>query len=160
MGWTKLDFVKRGYEEIGLADYVFDLEPEDLSSALVRLDSMMAEWDVNGIRVGYPLTGSPDDSKLGTEFDVPLFATGPIIYNLALLLPSKEGKTASPATKKAAKDGLCMLYRVCVGVPEQQQPSRLPRGAGNRRWNGHWSRFFRPVETTPPSEENILEDDV
>lgn len=160
MGWTKLDFINRGYEEIGLADYVFDLEPEDLTSALVRLDSMMAEWDTRGIRVGYPLTSSPDDSETSTEFDVPLFATGAIIYNLAVLLGAKEGKIVSPATKKAAKDGLDNLYLQCVPVPEQQQPSRLPRGAGNRRWNGRRSRFFRPIETTPPSEVNITIDDV
>jgi len=160
MGWTKLQFINRAYEEIGLANNVFDLESEDFSSALVRLDSMMAEWDVRGIRVGYPLTASPDDSSTATEFDVPLYATSAIIYNLALLLSAKEGKTVSPATKKAAKDGLDNLYLQCVPVPQQQQPRRMPLGAGNRRWSGHRGRFFRPIETTPPSEVNITIDDV
>jgi hypothetical protein len=160
MGWTKLDFIKSGYEEIGLADYVFDLQAEDISSALLRLDSMMAEWDVRGIRVGYPLTSSPNDSASDTEFDVPLFATGAIIYNIAVLLGAKEGKIVSPATKKAAKEGLDNLYLQCVHIPVQQQPRRMPIGAGNRRYRFFQGRFFRPIETTPPSEQNITIDDV
>ena len=40
MGWTKRQFVTQAFEEIGLASYVFDLTPEQLQSALRRLDAM------------------------------------------------------------------------------------------------------------------------
>lgn len=55
MGWTKRQFVTQAFEEIGLASYVFDLTPEQLDSALRRLDTMIASWNALGIRLGYPL---------------------------------------------------------------------------------------------------------
>mgnify|MGYP003525752305 CR=1 FL=1 len=55
MGWTKRQFVTQAFEEIGLAAYVFDLTPEQLQSALRRLDSMMASWNAKGIRLGYQI---------------------------------------------------------------------------------------------------------
>ena len=48
MGWTKRQFVAQAFEEIGLASYVFDLTPEQLQSALRRLDTMMAAWNALG----------------------------------------------------------------------------------------------------------------
>jgi hypothetical protein len=48
VGYTKRQFVTSAFEEIGLADYVFDLQPEQLEGALRRLDSMMAEWNAAG----------------------------------------------------------------------------------------------------------------
>ena len=55
MGWTKRQFIEQAFEEIGLAAYVFDLTPEQLQSALRRLDAMMAGWNTNGIRIGWPM---------------------------------------------------------------------------------------------------------
>jgi hypothetical protein len=54
MGYTKRQFISAAFEEIGLASYVFDLQPEQLQSALRRLDAMMADWNAKGIRLGYP----------------------------------------------------------------------------------------------------------
>ena len=45
MGYTKRQFVTAALEEIGLASYVFDLQPEQLQSALRRLDAMISEWN-------------------------------------------------------------------------------------------------------------------
>jgi len=64
MSWTKRQFITQAFEEIGLAAYVFDLTAEQLDSALRRMDSMVAGWNANGVRIGYPLPGSPEDSDL------------------------------------------------------------------------------------------------
>ena len=56
MSWTKRQFINAALEEIGLASYVFDIQPEELESALRRLDAMMADWNAKGIRIGYPLS--------------------------------------------------------------------------------------------------------
>jgi hypothetical protein len=35
--------------------------------SLRRLDAMMAEWNAKGIRLGYPLPGSPENSDINAE---------------------------------------------------------------------------------------------
>ena len=40
MGWTKRQFVTQAFEEIGLAAYVFDLQPQQLDSALRKLNAV------------------------------------------------------------------------------------------------------------------------
>jgi len=78
MGWTKRQFVTQAFEEIGLAAYVFDLTPEQLQSALNRLDSMVASWNAKVIRLGYPISSSPQSSNLDEETNVAEGATTPI----------------------------------------------------------------------------------
>jgi hypothetical protein len=45
MGYKKRQFISAAFEEIGLASYVFDLQPEQLESALRRLDAMIADFE-------------------------------------------------------------------------------------------------------------------
>jgi len=71
MGYSKRQFVTAAFEEIGLASYVFDLNPEQMESALRRLDAMMADWNAKGIRLGYPLPSSPQNSDLDEQTNVP-----------------------------------------------------------------------------------------
>ena len=42
MGYSKRQFVEAAFEEVGLAAYAFDIQPQQLESALRRLDAMMA----------------------------------------------------------------------------------------------------------------------
>ncbi len=53
MGWTKRDIVKQAFSEIGKSDYDFDIQPEEMMSALRSLDSMVSTWGAQGIRIGY-----------------------------------------------------------------------------------------------------------
>ena len=53
MGWTKRQLLSQAYEEIGLANYVFDIQPEQEMSALRRLDAMVQSWE----QEGYPFHG-------------------------------------------------------------------------------------------------------
>jgi RNase H-fold protein (predicted Holliday junction resolvase) len=63
VGYSKRQFVEAAFAEIGLASYAFDLQPQDLEQVLRRLDAMMAEWNAKGIRLGYPLPGSPREQR-------------------------------------------------------------------------------------------------
>jgi hypothetical protein len=71
MGYSKRQFVYAAFEEIGLASYVFDLQPEQLESARRRLDAMMADWNGKGIRLGYPIPSSPQDGSIDEQTNVP-----------------------------------------------------------------------------------------
>ena len=132
MGYSKRQFVEGAYEELGIASYAFDLDPEALQSALRRLDAMMAEWNAKGIRLSYPIPGSPGDSNLNDPSEVPDSAYEAIITNLAIRMAPQLGKTVSIDTKSTAKGGYnTLLSRACF-PPEMQYPGTLPAGAGNK----------------------------
>ena len=59
MAYTKRQFVEAALTEIGLASYVFDLQPEQLEYARRRLDAMMADLNGKGLRLSYPIPSSP-----------------------------------------------------------------------------------------------------
>jgi len=144
MGWTKRQFVTQAFEEIGLAAYVFDLTPEQLESALRRLDTMLATWNAKGIRLGYPLPSSPQDSSLDEQTGVPDSANEAIYVNLAIRLAPSFGKTPSVDTKATAKatyDGLLSLAAMPM---EQQMPAHMPAGAGNKPWRNTDNPFLTP----------------
>lgn len=92
MSWSKRQLVESAYEEIGLASYVFDLNPEQLQSVVKRLDAMMATWAGKGILVGFPVSTNPDDTTLAQDTGIPDYAAEPIYTNLALRLAPTIGK--------------------------------------------------------------------
>lgn len=144
MGWSKRQFISAAFEEIGLASYVFDLQPEQLESAMHRLDAMIADWNGKGIRLGYPLPGSPQDSDLDEQTLVPDSANQAIITNLALRLAPSYGKIVMPETKAVARDSDNTLLARAAMPMEQQLPGSMPSGAGNKSWGGCNSPFINP----------------
>lgn len=144
MPYSKKQFVSGAYEEIGMAEYVFDLQPQDLQAALRRLDTMMAQWNALGIRLGYPLPGSPEFSDIDAESGVPDSANEAIITNLALRLAPGVGKTPSALTASTAKQGYNTLLSRAAMPPQQQFPSTLPSGAGWKAWRDYGGPYVRP----------------
>jgi len=144
MGYSKRQFVAAAFEEIGLASYVFDLQPQQLESALRRLDAMMASWNAFGIRLGYPLPSSPQDSDLDAESEVPDSANEAIITNLAVKLAPSYGKQVMPDTKSTAKDTYNTLLSRAAMPTTQQLPGTMPSGAGNKPWRVYDNPFLRP----------------
>ena len=144
MGYSKRQFVAAAFEEIGLASYVFDLQPEQLQAALRRLDAMIADWNGKGIRLGYPLPGSPQDSDLDEPTLVPDSANQAILTNLAIRIAPSYGKVVMPETKAVAKDSYNTLLQRATMPPEQQLPATMPAGAGNKPWRVYDNPFIRP----------------
>ena len=144
MGWTKRQFVEQAFEEIGLANYVYDLTAEQMQSALRKLDSMMALWNGEGIRLGYPLPSSPETSSLDDESGVPDSANQAIYAGLALLIASGFGKTPMPDTKKAAYNGYQVLLSRATMPPEKQLPGTMPSGQGNKQWRNDNGAYLKP----------------
>ena len=144
MGYSKRQFVAAAFEEIGLESYVFDLQPEQLQSAMRRIDAMMADWNGKGIRLGYPLPNSPQDSDLDEPTLVPDWANEAIITNGAVRLAPGYGKVVMPETKAVAKDSYNTLLQRAAMPPEQQLPATMPAGAGNKPWRVYDNPFIRP----------------
>lgn len=144
MSYTKRQFVTAAFEEIGLASYVFDLQPQDLQTALRRLDAMMAEWNAKGIRLGYPIPSNPQQSDLDEETFVPDSANEAVITNLGIRIGPGFGKSVSMDTKVIAKQGYNTLLSRAAIPPVQQLPSTMPSGQGNKPWRVYDDPFIRP----------------
>lgn len=144
MAWTKREFVVQAFSEIGLASYVYDLQPEQLQTALNRLDSMLATWNASGIRLGYPLPSSPSSSDLDQDSAVPDAANEAIYLNLAIRIASSVGKTPPDDLRKNAKDAYDALMAQFAFPLERQLPRSFPAGAGNKPW-----RYDNPFLAPP-----------
>lgn len=144
---TKLDIIRLAYAECGKADYEFDLQPEDLQSALMLLDSMLAMWSgTQGIRIGY--AGGEGDGSLDVRAEVPMWAAEALYLNLALRLAPGFGKTLSPLTLVNAKAALDAV-RVRTSVPLPRKLSGYA-GAGNSMWGAAQMPRETPAIATGP----------
>lgn len=156
MGWTKRQFIEEAFAEIGLASYVFDLSPEQLQAALRRLDGMLAMWNGKGVRIGYPLPESPQDSDLDAETGVPDRANEAIYTNLAIKLAPSYGKQVLTETKVTAKNAYNLLLQRAAMPSEMQFPDTLPAGAGNKAWRSDGDVFMDkpadPLQVGPDSD--------
>lgn len=157
MGYTKRQFVTAAFEEIGLADYVFDLQPEQLEGALRRLDAMIAEWNAQGVRLGYAMPSSPQDSDLDEPTFVPDSAWEAIITNLAVRIAPGYGKTVSPDTKAIAKSGYNVLLQRATFPLEKQLPETMPIGQGNKPWRWDNPYVYPPVDPVDAGPDGPIE---
>lgn len=144
MGWTKRNFVDQAFSEIGLATYVFDLEPEQLQTALRQLDSMMGAWNAKGIRLGWPMPSSPQGGDLDEETNMPDSANEAIYLGLALRIAPGFGKTVAQQTAFFAKQAYDQLLSLTSMPLEKQLPQTMPAGAGNKPWRNNDSPFVLP----------------
>lgn len=149
MSWTKRQFVEQAFNEIGLAAYVFDLSPEQLQTAMRQLDSMMSTWDAKGIKLGYPISLSPENSDLDTETGVPTAAVEAIYLNLALRLAPGFGKAILPEVKINAKMAFDAIAQIAARPVEYQLPGTMPAGAGNKTWRDYGDPFLRQPDENP-----------
>lgn len=142
MSWTKRQFIEQALDEIGLGTYTFDAQPEQYEAALRKLDAMMANWNSRGIRVGYPMPSSPENSDLDAETNVPDVANEAIYTNLAVSMCPSYGKAVVPELKQLAKRTYDYLLAFTSDIIERQFPSTLPKGAGNKPWRYRSDNFF------------------
>jgi hypothetical protein len=144
MSWTKRQIVLEAFDTIGLASYVFDLQPEQLQSALRKLDTMMATWNARGIRLGYPLPSSPQDSDIDQETEVPDSAFEAVYTNLALKIAPSFGKQVAIEVKVSAKQAYDTLLQRATAPIQMQLPRTMPAGSGRKPW-----RYDNPFVRTP-----------
>lgn len=151
MAWTKRQLVNQAFEEIGLASYVFDLTPDQLDSALRRMDAMVAGWNANGVRIGYTLPNSPSESNLEQDSGIPDFATEAVFLGLAVRLGPAFGKTVTAETKAFADMAYNnMANQIALPTLERELPRTMPRGLGTKPWRNFNNPFvYGPsVDTT------------
>lgn len=157
MSWTKRQFVVQAFEEIGYASYTYDLQPEQLQAGLRRLEALMATWNGRGIRLGYPLTNNPDSAELDVSSNVPDAANEAIYTNLAIRIAPIVGKAVSMETKQAARSAYMELLSRFTKPQEQQLPSTMPAGAGNKPWRQDQPFLPGPEEQIDAGNDGPIE---
>lgn len=160
MSWSKRRLIDAAFEEMALAGFVFDIDPDEQQAALRRLDSMMATWGGPGIgiRIGYNATVDPKNSDPDQESGIPDWANEAVYLNLAIRLASGYGKNlpkSTTAPAKAAYDAL--LGAVYAQIPQVQPMGNLPIGAGYKLRRTPNPFVPPPVDRLTTGEDGLLE---
>jgi hypothetical protein len=133
---TKRELIEMAFEAIGLAAYAYDIQPEQMEASRRKLDSMMAQWNARGIRLGFPVPASPDGGDLDQETNLPDAALEAVYLNLAKRIAAGFGKQLTPETKAMAREAFDAMMVRAVTPIEMQMPGGFPLGAGYRTYNG------------------------
>lgn len=115
---TKKDIINLAFEEIGIAYYNFDIQPEQYISALKRLDSMMSVWQSKRLELDYLLSDPITGSSLEDEAILSDKAIKPVYSNLALDLCPTFGKNPSLINIKNANLSYKNLINTSVSSNE------------------------------------------
>jgi len=159
MAYKKLNIVDLAFQEIGIASYEFDLNPQETNGALRQLDLMMATWNKRGIRIGYPIPSSPGNSDLDDELDIPDNAFEAMYLNLAVRISSGFGKQLTPQTRIAAARSYQELLSSQIYPIEQAFDSTaVPSGAGNKTWRYNQDPFLsKAIPPITTGSDDVLE---
>lgn len=143
MSWTKKQLLDAAFTEIGLQNYAYDMEPEDIQSAVTTMDAMIANW---GLNLGYSLTSDPSQNLQAQVSGLPIYANQAVYKNLAMELCPRYGKIPPAGLNLQAIRALSALKTKCATIPQRQFDRTLPVGQGNKPYIGVADEFFRPVD--------------
>lgn len=154
MSWTKKQLLDAAFNEIGLINYTYDLEPEDIQSAIVTMDSMVAEWNM---ALSYNLSDNPSASNVNQASGLPIYAPSAVYLNLAIALCPRYGKIASRELVVNAARALSAVKTKTATIPTRKFDKTLPVGQGNKPYIGAVPEFFEPQDTlTDDNGANLL----
>lgn len=158
MGWTKRQLIESAFDEMAMAGYVFDIQPEEMTAALQKLDAMVGNWYAEGLRLGYAATVDPKNSDPDQDSGLPEAANEPVYLNLAKRLAPSYGKTMSRETLTAAKEGLDRLRAAALrNPPRMQYPRMTPAGAGNRGFGVRRTYLPPPCHPLTDGTDDVLD---
>lgn len=158
MPWTKQELVLAAFSRIGYGSS-FDISPEAIEDAALKMDMMVAAWSGDGIRIGYNISSTPKTTNSTDNSGVPDAYNETLYINLAKRIAGEYGKVLSPEDLTLAHGGYLSLLNKAVSsntIP-MQFPEGTPRGAGNKSWR-NTQPFVTlpddPLETGP--EDNLI----
>lgn len=151
--WTKQQIVQEAFGELALQGFVFNVGPDEMVSALRRLDLFMATMQAKKLFLTYAFPANPSDgSQLDDPSGLPDSDIEAVVLNLAPRIAGNFGKTMAPSSLATAKAALDTVMIAAAQPLQVAYPSTMPRGAGNKPWR--WSQyqtFFPPVNEAVPT---------
>lgn len=145
----KRDIIQVAFEECGQAGYEFELTPEEYSSALRRLNNLMAELLGSGIDLGFYFpANSYGDPMEGSG--IPGDSVQAVGLLLAESIAPTIGKTLSAETNRRIASARAQLTTKYMAIPMMEMGRGTIRGLGNRYWQGS-----RPYFVTDTSDDEV-----
>lgn len=151
---TKADIINRAYGALRISGITRTPTPEETTTALEKLEDLMAEWEGGGTCIGYnfhPLfNGAPDaNSTTGVHRRY----NRAMYLNLAIELIPDFNKEVPPELIKNASGAKARASSMSLADRMRNvQPSRrMPRGMVETLRFNRWRRYSRP-ESLPPNE--------
>lgn len=137
-GKPKRDIIEMAFEDCGTAGFEFERTPEEVGSALRKLNAMMLEWPWDQLGYAQPDYGSglPED-----ESGIPGYSLSAVASYLALRIAPTMGKTLSNEQRTALARSLGMIQSKVAAIPQTPFAPNTPRGMG-ATWSGR--AFFSP----------------
>jgi hypothetical protein len=145
--YSKRGLIDQAFAELGLASYVFDLEPAQVQQAAARLDQIAAIAQQSGLSFGYP-NGEDDSVDVNTVLPIPLAVCAWLVLRLAITLAPSMGKTVQPSTVVGEAHAYNAVLTRFAKPIEQQMPETMPYGSGNK-FQAAFGRRFYPRPTSP-----------
>lgn len=121
---TKAQLVKGAFAEIGIADYEFDLSPNEIQTGVEMLNAMMARWSAMEVVLGYDISATANE-----ESGVPDIAVEAVQTGLALRLAPSYGKQVAQDVRGRANRAYRELLSYFLS-PKRRELSSIPKGAG------------------------------
>lgn len=113
------------------------VEAVDFETAKRYLNRMMAQFDADGISLGYTEVNNAAD-----PITVAPGAINGMIYNLAIRLANQYNVAVTEALAANAKLGLDTMRKLSVFVTATPYPGTLPIGSGNEWDSGRYNTFY------------------
>ena len=120
------DLIRDSLTELTIQAQEQAIPAVDLNTGVRYLNRMMQMLDAEGVKLGYTLVDSPNDT-----LTVPAGAYEGIMFNLALRLASGFDVAVSPSLGVNARESKKVLYKLGVSLNKMNFPSTLPIGSGN-----------------------------
>lgn len=141
-GWTKLEVVNKALKDAGIIAEGEDGTAEELFEGMVTLDSMLGQWDMDGIHLGCPIPPRPEVGNLSDDTGLTTSMVEPVFMNLAIRLAAVLGRQLLPTYVALANQGYDRLRSRKIKPSSYDTPSGIPAGMGNRKTG---RRFLRSV---------------
>lgn len=137
---TKRQIVEMGYEEAAQAGYEFNVTPEELFSALRKLDALMGEWKISSINLNYNFPVEFGGGDLDDPSGIPDSCINGVAAWLGYRIMPAQGKQAGQGTLAALSVAKMAIRATTARIPEMRLQNRTPIGAGNKPWST-WQPF-------------------
>jgi len=145
---TKRQVLNLTYRMMGLADYEFNITPEEWSTALFAMDAQMATWRTNNLDLNYNAPTVIGQSDLDDPSGIPDDAVLAVGAALAFAVAPAIGKTLSAEARVTAGQAMNALRARYSITPTRTLQAGTPRGAGQKPY-GVWQPFGFSGSTDP-----------
>ncbi|TNE61197.1 MAG: hypothetical protein EP341_00840 [Sphingomonadales bacterium] len=131
---TKRQIIQLSFDQLGMGTYVYDMQTEDWTSGLMRLNALMAEWGLSDIATGFPMTDNPIAGELDDDSGLSAGLIRGVSAQLAVDLAPGYGKQISDDTKRAAAQGRRIAIANDITIPTRKIDNMsVPAGAGYKQ---------------------------